>query len=190
VLDVHGQDGGGVRSGMPSQLPQLRVRVQQATTAAVVILPGEVDLATLGQLRDCLDALDGNVVLDLFAVSFLDSSGLGVLAATRKRLRAQGGDLRLRSPQDHVRRVVEITGLGGMVIGGPPSADRTGSRSDQGESLDQQHDAEDDEHHAGKDRDDPLRKTPTEQSPHEDGQRVSHDHADGRAEPDSEGAMG
>jgi anti-sigma B factor antagonist len=104
---------------MPSQLPQLHVRVTHATTAAIVILTGEVDLGTVTKLRDCLDVLDGNVVVDLFGVPFVDSSGLGVFAATCKRLRAAGGDLRLRSPQDHVRRVLELTGLESLVIGEP-----------------------------------------------------------------------
>jgi anti-anti-sigma factor len=119
VLDIHSHDGDGIRYAMPSRLPRLHVRATRASAAAIVTLTGEVDLGTVAKLRDCLDALDGNVVLDLFAVPFLDSSAMSVFAATRVRLLAGGGDLRLRAPQQQVRRVLAIGGLEAMVMGGP-----------------------------------------------------------------------
>jgi anti-anti-sigma factor len=82
----------------------------------VVIVAGEIDLATVNELRAALDALDGRIVVDLATVSFLDATGLGVLAGTRKRLRSCGGDLRLRAPQDQVRRVLEVAGCDDWII--------------------------------------------------------------------------
>jgi anti-sigma B factor antagonist len=107
---------------MPSQLPPLHVLVRRTKTAAIVTLTGDVGHDTLAKLRDGLDSLHGNVVLDLSGVPFLDSSGLGVITATCTRLRAHGGDLRMRSPQDHVRRVLQRAGLADMVMGGPAPA--------------------------------------------------------------------
>jgi anti-sigma B factor antagonist len=52
------------------------------------------------------------IVLDLGAMSFIDSSGLGVLVGVLKRLKDQQGDtIVLRDLQEPVRRVFEITGL-------------------------------------------------------------------------------
>jgi len=87
----------------------------------VVIVAGEIDLATVEELRESLDALDGRIVVDLAvvdlaAVSFIDAAGLGVFAGTRKRLRSRRGDLRLRAPQDQVRRVLEVVGLDDWII--------------------------------------------------------------------------
>jgi len=48
-------------------------------------------------------------VLDLSAVDFLDSSGLGALVALLKRVEKQGGQLRLAGLQKRVRIVLEIT---------------------------------------------------------------------------------
>jgi anti-anti-sigma factor len=88
----------------------------------VVILTGEIDLDTVDDLQRCLDTLEGRVVVDLYAVPFLASAGLGTLAGARKRLRANDGDLRLRSPQDQVRRVLEIMGIDDWIIGQPTRA--------------------------------------------------------------------
>jgi stage II sporulation protein AA (anti-sigma F factor antagonist) len=52
------------------------------------------------------------VVLDLTALEFLDSTGLGVLIRANRDLREAGGALRVRSPQPQVRRVLDITGAG------------------------------------------------------------------------------
>jgi anti-sigma B factor antagonist len=50
------------------------------------------------------------VVVDLSRVTFIDSTGLGVLVGALKRVREKGA-LSLVCPQRQVRRVFEITGL-------------------------------------------------------------------------------
>jgi anti-sigma B factor antagonist len=75
-------------------------------------LSGELDLFSVEALRTALGPeLHGTVVLDLAAVDFIDDSGLGLMVATIKRLRQQGGTLVVRNPRSHVRRVFEVTGL-------------------------------------------------------------------------------
>ncbi len=94
---------------------ELDLRVQHHDDRAVVLVSGEVDLATCQQLRDVLAGLvDQGVhylVVDLEQVSFLDSSGIGVLISVLRRIREHGGSLRLTAPTPHVRRVLELTGV-------------------------------------------------------------------------------
>ena len=116
MLDFRTEAGDEAQAGTPIRRPQLLVDVARIRDAPVVFLTGEIDLATRDELRACLDELEGRIVVDLHEVPFLDCSALGVFAGTRKRLLKGGGDLRLRSPQDHVRRLLEITGLEVMVI--------------------------------------------------------------------------
>ncbi len=49
------------------------------------------------------------VVVDLGGVNFMDSSGLGALIATFKRVAERGGDMNLARPQPSVKMVLEIT---------------------------------------------------------------------------------
>ena len=77
---------------------------------------GEIDVATSPELRRELHQLadrQGSIVVDLRDVTFIDSSGLGVLVGTLKRLRERDPDatLVLEGLQDPVRKVFDITGL-------------------------------------------------------------------------------
>ncbi len=49
------------------------------------------------------------VVLDLEAVPFMDSSGLGVLVAAHRRLTALGGRIALANAASTLRKVFELT---------------------------------------------------------------------------------
>jgi anti-sigma B factor antagonist len=57
-----------------------------------------------------IDAGATAVVCDLSAVTFLDSSGLGVLVGALKRLRERGGELYV-VPGTAGRRILELTAL-------------------------------------------------------------------------------
>jgi anti-anti-sigma factor len=52
-----------------------------------------------------------DVVVDLSELSFADSSLMLDLAALARRVRMAGGTVRLRSPQPHVARLIELVGL-------------------------------------------------------------------------------
>ncbi len=51
------------------------------------------------------------VLIDLSQVSFIDSTGIGVLVGALKRAREAGGALVLVCPVPRLRRIFEITGL-------------------------------------------------------------------------------
>lgn len=88
---------------------------------AVLRVSGELDLVTSPVLRQRVhDAVaDGRhqVVLDLGEVLFCDSSGVGVLIATRRLIRSCQGSLRLILPArgavegSHVNRVLGALGV-------------------------------------------------------------------------------
>ena len=71
-------------------------------------------MATAPKLRNTLNELvDGGasrIVLDCRGLDFLDSSGIGVLIAVRRRL-GDDGAMTLEAPQAHVRKVLELTGV-------------------------------------------------------------------------------
>jgi anti-anti-sigma factor len=51
------------------------------------------------------------VVLDLAAVTFIDSTGLSALMDAHFESRRDGWDFSVRSPSAAVRRVVELSGM-------------------------------------------------------------------------------
>lgn len=82
---------------------------------SVVRADGELDVSTAPQLRQtittALDDGDGTVIVDLTAVTFMDSTTLGVLIGVHNRVREDGGALGLVCPEEKLRRVFRITGL-------------------------------------------------------------------------------
>lgn len=98
--------------------PTFRCSIERNGTEATLLAQGEIDLASSPELRRELHSLldDGvnRITLDLDAVSFIDSSGLGVLVGVLKRIEETPDDgcgLELRNLKGPVLKVFEITGL-------------------------------------------------------------------------------
>ncbi|CCO08960.1 anti-sigma F factor antagonist [Desulforamulus hydrothermalis] len=92
----------------------LDMEYQQETL--LVRLGGDLDLGVADQLRKTLDnQLDEkkikNLILNLNRVTFIDSSGLGVILGRYKRLANQGGKVILVGAQPQVKRILELSGL-------------------------------------------------------------------------------
>ena len=85
----------------------------------VVSPSGEVDMLTAPQLGRRLLALaeEGKtrLVVDLSLVTFMDSTGIGVLLDALRRLSARRGRLALVCPSERILRPFEITGLVGYL---------------------------------------------------------------------------
>jgi anti-anti-sigma factor len=92
--------------------PLFAIGVERNNGTSVVRLTGEVDLAAVEALRAHCEPLSGNVVIDLEATTFLDSSGIGALVVTHNRISAGGGSVVLRKPSPTVRHSLEIVGIG------------------------------------------------------------------------------
>jgi anti-sigma B factor antagonist len=79
-----------------------------------VSLSGELDLGVAVVLRQAIDDLirDGQVrlLIDLSDVSFLDSTALGVLLNTAKKLRRRHGRLAVVCPNPIMRQLFELVG--------------------------------------------------------------------------------
>jgi anti-sigma B factor antagonist len=91
------------------------VRTDYDDGNAVLAVDGELDVYTCGQLRDALVALTAaghhRIALDLSALDFCDSSGLGVLVGAVKRARDHDGGLSIYAAPEHFLRMLRITGL-------------------------------------------------------------------------------
>ncbi len=94
---------------------ELSVTTSHHDDVSVVTVEGEVDVYTAAQLRQTLDQeiTDGHVrlVVDLDSVTFLDSTGLGVLVGRLKLVRNDSGWLRIVCSSERILRVFRITGL-------------------------------------------------------------------------------
>jgi anti-sigma B factor antagonist len=97
------------------RMPSLALSVQPAREHVVVVVGGEIDLATVDDLTAAVAELreDGwdDIVLDLRGVEFLDSTGLGWLYWTAREARDSGWALSLVDGSPAVSRLLRLTGM-------------------------------------------------------------------------------
>lgn len=93
----------------------LEVEAGKRGGSDVLTLRGEIDVYTAPRLRqaiiDLVDAGARHIVVDMGAVDFLDSTGLGVLVGGLKRVKVQEGELSIVTSQDKILKIFDITGL-------------------------------------------------------------------------------
>jgi len=94
---------------------ELDIQSEHDSDQCVLTLRGEVDVYTAPALKDKLvDLIESgctNVVVDLEGVSFIDSSGLGVLVSGLRRARERDGAVRIVCTRENILKIFRITGL-------------------------------------------------------------------------------
>lgn len=92
----------------------------------VVWVRGEQDLATRAHLLDTIAEAarvdDGDIVVDLSGVTFMDASTVGAFVAARNRARASSRSLSVRDPSPRARRVLDLCGLARLIDDDPAPA--------------------------------------------------------------------
>jgi anti-anti-sigma factor len=82
---------------------------------AVLAVEGRINLVSAPDLRRAVQGVvdegSARVAVDLSAVEFIDSSGLGALISGLKTARTAGGDLRLAAATEQVTSVLQLTNL-------------------------------------------------------------------------------
>jgi anti-anti-sigma factor len=78
--------------------------------------------ALLVRTTELAAAHDGDLVLDLAEVTFIDSAGMRALLIVRENLAAADRALRLTRVTPEVKRLLDLVGLTGVLSGDEPAA--------------------------------------------------------------------
>lgn len=91
--------------------------------ATVVEIRGEIDVANADRLRQVLTDASRQrpteVVVDLLHVTFIDSTGIGALAAGTQVAQGLGVPFRVRRPSSFIQAQLRQTGLYDILVSGP-----------------------------------------------------------------------
>lgn len=94
---------------------QFRVEVRSEGTAAVVVVSGELDLASGPELEDVLERVSNDpaqlLIIDLREVDFMDSTGLSIIVRAHQRFAEDGRRLGLVRGPSQVQRLLDLTGV-------------------------------------------------------------------------------
>ena len=90
-------------------------QTKDASGVAVVQVDGQLIVGNRLELKDlvqaALDKGERRLLIDFSRTGYIDSSGLGALVSTSKKIREAGGELRLSGLNEDLRSLFELTKL-------------------------------------------------------------------------------
>jgi anti-anti-sigma factor len=93
----------------------LQITVESVDDVPVIRAVGELEIATVPEMRAVVAAVSERrpraLVFDFRKLSYLDSSGLGILVSAKKRLGADRGEVVLVTTQPAVLKALSLSGL-------------------------------------------------------------------------------
>jgi anti-sigma B factor antagonist len=101
------------------------LRADGGTDVLRIRVSGDLDLGSAARLERLVDRLGDlrghSLVIDLGAAGYVDSSGLGALAAVKLRGDREGFEVFVDDVPERVRRMLDVTGLSRLLVTAPPS---------------------------------------------------------------------
>ena len=93
----------------------MEIKDERTNGIDVLRLVGRLDASSANDLKEKVAALVQdkrlNLVIDMAAIDFIDSSGLGSLVSSLRSVNKHGGDIKISSLKDSVRSIFELTRL-------------------------------------------------------------------------------
>ena len=101
------------------------IRMDATPNYITVWLSGELDHHAARSLREQVDSAVARSVakhlcLDFSGVTFMDSSGIGLIMGRYRLMTARGGDLTVVGASDRLLRVMKLAGLDRLPVWGKP----------------------------------------------------------------------
>ena len=94
----------------------MKVDIKNDKGRAVALISGEIDHHNASAARSEIDhyivtALPKELAIDLGGITFMDSSGIGLILGRSKLMKECGGRLEIRNAQPYIKRVLKLAGI-------------------------------------------------------------------------------
>lgn len=96
------------------------IRIEKKKDVLTVYLSGEVDHHASRLIREEIDgqlrqSLPRQLILDFGGVSFMDSSGIGLIMGRYKLMKSMDGEIEIKHAKKQIQRVMQLSGLTRLV---------------------------------------------------------------------------
>ena len=98
----------------------MAISFKKTGLSLIVRIDGEIDANTAKSLRceidieyDEVGARD--IVFDFSKVSFMDSSGIGMIIGRYKKVQAVSGKIKMFAVDSNIKKIIDLSGLGQLV---------------------------------------------------------------------------
>lgn len=97
------------------------VELKQEPQKLTAFLSGELDHHHAKEIREAIDfavreQYPPALILDFRQVTFMDSSGIGLILGRSRLLEEYGGTLEIHNPPAHIRKVLRISGADRLAV--------------------------------------------------------------------------
>ena len=93
----------------------MEIKIKKESDVSILEIEGEVDVYYSSRLEEKVKNLisegERRVIIDMTEVSYMDSSGLGVLVGSLKNLKKSKGEMKIAGVKGEIMNVFEITRL-------------------------------------------------------------------------------
>jgi anti-anti-sigma factor len=93
----------------------MEIKTREEGQVIIIALEGEVDISVTELVREKFNKLVDErkkvILVDMTKVSYIDSSGLGLLVETMQAMEKYSGEIKLYSLSSDVQKVFELTRL-------------------------------------------------------------------------------
>ena len=99
----------------------MNVTIESSGNLVIAYLYGEIDHHTAVDIRDKIDNAPSfikpsHLILDFMNVSFMDSSGIGLVMGRYRLMQNFKGTLEIRNVSAQTKKIMELAGLGSIAI--------------------------------------------------------------------------
>jgi stage II sporulation protein AA (anti-sigma F factor antagonist) len=92
----------------------VKIKLKKVEDIILIYLEGEIDHHKTGIIRDDIDSCLGNIkkiVFNFNSVTFMDSSGVGLILGRYRKVNKIGGKVAVINLNHKIKRIFEISGL-------------------------------------------------------------------------------
>ncbi len=94
---------------------QIKKQFEKDSNSWLFEIAGELDLESSASFKESLlEAIEekkANIILDCTHLSFLDSTGLGIMISTYKVIKEDNYTINIKNPKKNINKLLNITGL-------------------------------------------------------------------------------
>ncbi len=92
------------------------MKIEMTDKNMFVYLEGEIDHHCAKEMREEIDRkideeMPRTIILDFSAVTFMDSSGIGLVMGRYKKINETGGQVAIANPPKQIKKVMQLSGL-------------------------------------------------------------------------------
>jgi anti-sigma B factor antagonist len=99
---------------------ELKINEEKLEGTTEVFLDGEVDIYTSQNLKErlynILDSTKQDVKINCSSLTYIDSTGLGILVGALKKAKQMGCSIKISNLKDNIKKLFLITGLDKLFI--------------------------------------------------------------------------